>query len=161
MYSREFSVQLSPPLLAAVQTSSSFTPNSWNILCVCPCSQSYREYTVYMKQLFCQYVLGFFILFISSPRLRCQTSTKHLFKPAALHHCWGSASCGPCCHSADVESLFEARNPLVKVEILVSLSFCSIEYLKHAHAQCEPNVLFVVNNNGKSQRGEYQLPGSI
>lgn len=34
--------------------------------------------------------------------------------------------------------VFEARRPLVKVEILVSLSFCSDEYLKHAHGNVSP-----------------------
>lgn len=66
----------------------------------------------------------------------CGWDAKHLlsifFKPAALHCCRGSASSGPCCHSADVESLFEARRPLVKVEIL-SISFCCIEQLKNGY----------------------------
>lgn len=117
------------PWLAVVQTSGSVALNTKNIFCLC--NYSYRDYILYMKYLFSQSVSVF--LFISTLRQRCQTSTKHLFKPAALLRCWESASCGPCCHSAAVESLFEARHPLVKVETLVSLSFCCVEHLKHAH----------------------------
>lgn len=82
--------------------------------------------------------------------MKCQASIKNLFKPAALDCCWGSASRGPCCHSAGVESLFEARRPLVKVEILVSLSFGSVEHLKQAHGNVHHMSFFVVNNNGRS-----------
>lgn len=128
----------------------------FTVLCVFLCNQSYRDYIVYMK--FCQSVLGF--LFISTLRVRCQISIKHLFKPAALH-CWGSASRGPCCHSAGVESLFEAKCSLVKVEILLSLSFCWVEHLKHAHGNLYCMSFFVVNNNGRSRHRQYQLPGSM
>lgn len=52
-------------------------------------------------------------LFISTLRLRCQTSAKHLLKLPARFCFWESASWGLCCLSAALESLCEARHPLV------------------------------------------------
>lgn len=43
--------------------------------------------------------------FFRSLGLRCQISTKHLFKSAALWCCCRAGSCGPRCHCAHVESL--------------------------------------------------------
>lgn len=115
------------PWLAVVQTSGSVKHREY----ILPLQLLLQGlYTIYEVSIFSVCVC---FLFISTLRQRCQTSTKHLFKPAALLRCWESASCGPCCHSAAVESLFEARHPLVKVETLVSLSFCCVEHLKHAH----------------------------
>ena len=138
------------PLMAPVQTYSTFSQKTF---CVCPCDLSYWDYRLYIK-LFCQSVLSFFIY--QHPRLRCQTSTKHLFKPSSSMlllpgRCkpWSLLSLG-----SAIESLFEVGRPLVKVEILVFLNFCCAEHLKHAYGNVNRMSLFVVNNNGKSQRKE-------